>query len=60
MNNVHNLREVKEVIMDLSLAILDRESNGQNDDISRRALEQLRRYKNLIEAITEVSDENPG
>lgn len=58
MNNVHNLKEVKEVIADLSLVILDREVTGETDTICRRALEQLRRYRNLIEAITEVSDED--
>lgn len=55
----HNLKEVKEVIADLSLVILDREVTGETDIICRRALEQLRRYRSLIEAITaEGSDEN--
>lgn len=55
----HSLKEVKEVIADLSLVILDQEVTGKTDTICRRVLEQLRRYRNLIEAITaEGSDEN--
>lgn len=54
----HSLKEVKEVIADLSLVILDREVTGETDTICRRALEQLRRYRSLIEAITaEGSDD---
>ena len=61
MNNYHNLREVKEVIGELSLTILDREEiTGQTDHISRRALDQLRKYRILIESIMEASDEKPG
>lgn len=61
--NFHNRGELVEVIGDLSRAILDGKTSICTDKVCRRALEQLRKYRNLLDAIYKangVNDEDAG
>lgn len=53
----HDRKELISVISDLSHAILDNKTSICTDRICRRALEQLRKYRNLLDALYKAEEE---